>query len=59
MLHASDLYISLNSCAQKKKSILVYFRAEMFQLRLSGCQSTGGHYNPFGYTHGAPTDKIR
>lgn len=24
-----------------------------------GCQSTGGHYNPFGYTHGAPTDKIR
>jgi len=24
-----------------------------------GCQSTGGHYNPFNYTHGAPTDKIR
>lgn len=24
-----------------------------------GCQSTGGHYNPFNHTHGAPTDKIR
>jgi len=24
-----------------------------------GCQSTGGHYNPFGKTHGAPTSPIR
>jgi len=24
-----------------------------------GCQSTGGHYNPFNKTHGAPADQIR
>lgn len=24
-----------------------------------GCKSTGGHYNPFKKTHGAPTSKIR
>ncbi|GMK54812.1 hypothetical protein CspeluHIS016_0113980 [Cutaneotrichosporon spelunceum] len=24
-----------------------------------GCASTGGHYNPFNRTHGAPTDRIR
>ena len=26
---------------------------------LSGCQSTGGHYNPFNKTHGGPQDQIR
>ncbi|XP_078342239.1 uncharacterized protein LOC144628060 [Oculina patagonica] len=24
-----------------------------------GCQSTGGHYNPFNHTHGGPQDQIR
>ncbi|XP_020600503.1 superoxide dismutase [Cu-Zn], chloroplastic-like isoform X2 [Orbicella faveolata] len=24
-----------------------------------GCQSTGGHYNPFKKTHGGPQDQIR
>ncbi|XP_078343505.1 superoxide dismutase [Cu-Zn]-like isoform X2 [Oculina patagonica] len=24
-----------------------------------GCQSTGGHYNPFNKTHGGPQDQIR
>ncbi|BEJ11434.1 hypothetical protein CspHIS471_0108560 [Cutaneotrichosporon sp. HIS471] len=24
-----------------------------------GCASTGGHYNPFNRTHGAPTDRVR
>lgn len=26
---------------------------------ISGCTSTGGHYNPFNKTHGAQSDKIR
>ncbi|KAG2224264.1 hypothetical protein INT45_000295 [Circinella minor] len=25
----------------------------------NGCDSLGGHYNPFNHTHGGPTDKIR
>ena len=25
----------------------------------SGCQSTGGHYNPLNKTHGVPSDQIR
>ncbi|XP_066911539.1 superoxide dismutase [Cu-Zn]-like [Clytia hemisphaerica] len=25
----------------------------------NGCASFGGHFNPFGLTHGAPTDQIR
>lgn len=25
----------------------------------TGCNATGGHYNPFNVTHGAPTDKKR
>ena len=24
-----------------------------------GCKSAGGHYNPFGMTHGGPDDEIR
>ncbi|CAK9785928.1 superoxide dismutase 1, soluble [Cutaneotrichosporon oleaginosum] len=24
-----------------------------------GCTSTGGHYNPFNRTHGAPSDRVR
>ncbi len=25
----------------------------------SGCSSTGGHFNPYGMTHGAPTSAVR
>lgn len=28
-------------------------------LQTNGCASTGGHYNPGGLEHGAPTDAIR
>lgn len=36
------------------------FHVHKFGNILKGdCTSAGGHYNPYGLTHGAPTDKVR
>ncbi|KAK9320905.1 superoxide dismutase [Lipomyces orientalis] len=35
------------------------FHVHEFGNMTNGCISAGGHYNPFGKTHGAPTDEVR
>jgi Cu-Zn family superoxide dismutase len=35
------------------------FHIHQFGDTTNGCASTGGHYNPKGANHGAPTDAVR